>query len=127
MTLSLIAFIASGVGLLIIIGIKMLQERSGMLLFWPDSREKVEIVLQRYAVSVRYFFQQFSKRNFYIVLHFLLSKIRTFAIFLQRKTDKQLVHLVNLIKGRQKLDMNRAKASHFLHDVTRFKDKFRRQ
>ena len=93
MTISLIAFIASGIGLLLIIGIKLLQERMGMLLFWPDAREKGEIMLQRQAVKVKAFASNFSKRSFYIALHFVLSKIRIFAIYLQKKIDKQLVHL----------------------------------
>jgi hypothetical protein len=127
MTLSLIAFIGSGVGIVLLIGLKMLQEKMGMLLFWPDIREKGEIVLKRQATKVKAFTSGFSKRNLYIILHFVLTKVRAFFVYLQRMIDKRLVHLVNLIRGKQRLDATRGKASHFLHDITRFKDKFRRQ
>jgi hypothetical protein len=127
MTLSLIAFIVSGVGIVLLIGLKMLQQKLGMLLFWPDVREKGEIFLQHQAVKVQRVAEGFTKRSFYIALHFILTKVRAFFIYLQHKIDKRLVHLMNLIKGRQMLDAGRGKASHFLHDITRFKDKFRRQ
>ncbi|MCC2630980.1 MAG: hypothetical protein K0S38_789 [Candidatus Paceibacter sp.] len=127
MTLSLIAFIGSGIGIVVLIGLKMLQEKMGMLLFWPDVREKGEVVLQRQADKVKTFADGFSKRNFYIFLHFVLTRVRAFFVYIQRMIDKRLVHLVNLIKGKQMLDSTRGKASHFLHDITRFKDKFRRQ
>jgi hypothetical protein len=104
----------------------MLQERLGMLLFWPDTREKGELLLQKQFAKLSKYGKNFSKRTVYIALHYVLVKFRAFAIFIQRKIDKQLVHLVNLIKGRQRIDA-RGKASHFLHDITRFKDKFRRQ
>ncbi len=127
MTIPLIAFIISGSAILILIALKMLQQKLGVLLFWPDVREKGEVVLQRQADKVRRFADGFTKRSFYIALHFVLVKIRAFFVYLQYMIDKRLVHLMNLIKGRQMLDRSQAKASHFLHDITKFKDKFRRQ
>jgi hypothetical protein len=126
MKLSLILFISSGVGIIVLISLKMLQEKMGLLLFWPDAREKSEIFLQKQATKVSVVREGFSKRSFYIALHFVLSKLRAFFVFLQRIIDKRLVHLVNLIKGKHMLE-TRGKASHFLHDITRFKDRFRRR
>jgi hypothetical protein len=127
MNISLIAFIASGVGIILLVGLKMLQQRLGLLLFWPDMREKGEVYLQRHAAKIEHFREGFSKRSIYIALHYILSKVRSIFVYLQQKIDKRLVHLMNLIKGRQMLGATRGKASHFLHDVSRFKDKFRRQ
>ena len=127
MNISLIAFIASGVGIILLVGLKMLQQRLGLLMFWPDVREKGEFFLQRQAAQVRRFTDGFSKRSIYIALHYVLSKVRALFVYVQQKIDKRLVHLMNLIKGRQMLDVTRGKASHFLHDISRFKDKFRRQ
>ncbi len=127
MNISLIAFIASGVGIFLLVGLKMLQQRLGLLLFWPDVREKGELVLRRHVTKVARFADGFSKRSVYIALHYVLFKIRALFVYFQEKIDKRLVHLMNLIKGKQMLDATRGKASHFLHDISRFKDKFRRQ
>lgn len=126
MSISLIAFITSGIGMIVLVGLKMLQQRLGLLLFWPDAREKGEIVLSRQAAKIHRFTEGFSKRSFYIALHFVLSKIRVFFVYLQHMIDKRLVHLVNLIKGRHMIDNSRGRASHFLHDIKHFKDKFKR-
>jgi hypothetical protein len=127
MNISLIAFITSGTLIILLVGLKMLQQRLGLLLFWPDTREKGEIFAQRQAKKVQRFTSGFSRRSMYIALHFILSKIRALFVYFQQKIDKRLVHLMNLIKGRQMLDATRGRASHFLNDVSKFKDKFRRQ
>jgi hypothetical protein len=127
MTIPLIAFVISGSAIILLIALKMLQQKLGLLLFWPDAREKVEVVLKRQYEKGQRFADGFTKRSVYIVLHFVLVKIRAFFVYLQHKIDKRLVHLMNLIKGRHMLDRSQAKTSHFLHDITRFKDKFRRQ
>lgn len=126
MSISLIAFIGSGVGIMLLVGLKMLQQKMGLLLFWPDIREKGEVVLQRRVGSYKRFREGFTKRSFYIALHYVLVRVRAFFVYVQHMIDKRLVHLMNLIKGRHMLDRSQAKASHFLHDITRFKDKFRR-
>ena len=127
MTFSLIVFTLSGIGIILLIGLKLVQRRLGLLLFWPDAREKGEFFLQRQVAKIQWFTQGFNKRSMYIAIHFVLVKIKALFIYLQKKIDRRLVHLVNLIKGRQMLDSTRGKASHFLHDISRFKDKFRRQ
>ena len=127
MNISLIAFITSGSLIILLVCLKMLQQRLGLLLFWPDAREKSEFFLQRQADKVKRFTSGFTRRSMYIALHFILSKVRAVFVYFQQKIDKRLVHLMNLIKGRQMLDATRGKASHFLHDVSKFKDKFRRQ
>jgi hypothetical protein len=126
MTISLILFFASGLGIIILIGLKILQEKMGMLLFWPSVREKGEVFLQQQTQKVHWYTRAFSKQSLYIALHYILSRLRTLVMYVQQKIDKRLVHLVNLIKGRQMLDATRGRASHFLHDISRFKDKFRR-
>jgi hypothetical protein len=127
MSIPLILFISSGAAIIILIALKMLQQKLGILLFWPDVREKGEIALQRQADKIRQFTDGFTKRSIYILMHFVLVKIRTFFVFIQQKIDKRLIHLMNLIKGRQNLDRSQASSSHFLHDISKFKDKFRRQ
>ena len=112
--------------MIIFIAIKMLQERLGFLLFWPDVRAGIEVRLRRRVEKIKEFFQTFNTRTVYIILHYMLVKIRQLFSFIQQKIDKRLVHLVNLIKGKR-LTEARGKASNFLHDINRFKDKFRRQ
>lgn len=125
MSVSLIIFIVSGIGIIVFIGLKMLQERLGILLFWPDARSRLETRLQQRAARVRSFTQTFNKRTLYIVLHYILVKIRSLFSYLQQKIDKRLVHLVNLIKGKHPTEV-KGNTSHFLHDINRFKNKFKR-
>ena len=106
-----------------LMGLKMLQTRLGFLLFWPDARARCEAHLSRFVGSVSNFFRSFNRHNFYIILHYTLTHLRTFFIYIQQKIDKKLVHLVNLIKGKRMIEIN-GKASHFLHDMKSFKEKF---
>jgi hypothetical protein len=126
MSPSLIVFIASGVGIILLIGVKMLQERLGLLLFWPDARTVGERFLQRQAAKVRVVTNMFTARNMYVFMHYILVKIRGLFVYFQHMIDKRLLHIVNVIKGKRVIDA-RGKASHFLNDINRFKDKFRRQ
>ena len=46
MLFSIIIFALSGMALIALIGLKMFQDRSEVLLFWPDAREKSEMFLR---------------------------------------------------------------------------------
>ncbi len=106
-------------------GLKMLQEKLGFLLFWPNARAKCEKFLSHLFTAVAEFFRSFNKQTFYIVLHYCLTHIRTFFVYLQHKIDKKLVHLVNLIKGKKMIETS-SRASRFLYDINHFKEKFGR-
>jgi hypothetical protein len=121
-------FIVSGVILVLMIVLKAVQDRAGILLFWPEMRHKSEVALKEQRQKVRQMSDAFSRRNMYIVMHFVLTKIRNVFTRIQHKLDERSHPLVRLIKGRQILDSTKQqnRASHFLHDVTRFKDRFKK-
>ena len=121
MTLSFTAFILSGLGIGVLMGFKMLQTRLGFLLFWPDTRAKCEKSLSKFVNATTRFFRSFNKHTFYIILHYTLTHLRTFFVYIQQKIDKKLVHLVNLIRGKKVIEIN-SKTSRFLHDINSLKE-----
>jgi hypothetical protein len=126
MHISLIAFIISGFLIVVFIGIKVIQQHIGYLLFWPATREGVEDKLQSIRQKGERFISGFNRRTALILLHSVLSKIRNIFVYIQHVIDKRLVYLVNLIKGKQTGEKTRGRASHFLYDIKHFKDKFKR-
>ena len=108
------------------LAIKVIQEKYEVLLFWPDTRNKSELLLQKKLKNVEYFLGHFNKKNVYIIVHYVLVKIRSVFGKVQGTLDKRSYHLVNLIKGKPKLDSKR-KASHFLHDIKSYRDTFRKK
>lgn len=125
MSPTLIAFVASGLGIVLLLGLKSVQERYGVLIFWPDVRAKSEKFLARRAEAIRRATGGLNRRTLYVVLHFVLSKLRTFVLFVQGIIDRRLLRLVNLIKGRHMPDSAGRRASHFLHDIAHFRDRFK--
>lgn len=105
------------------IGLKMLQDRFGVLMFWPDVRERWEKSLGRKTTKIKSVKTVVNRHNLYLVLHFVLLKLRSVVIFFQKMIDRRLLRIVNLIKGRHVPD--RGKASHFLSDIASFKDKYK--
>ena len=125
MTFWITLFIASGTALILIVLLKTLQMRLGFLLFWPDLRQSTEKSLARKVNMIEHFFNAFSTKNFYIILHYFLTVIRKEFAKIQGWLDQKSARLVRLITGKQHLGMQ-GKASHFLYDIRSFKDKFRR-
>ncbi len=123
MLFSIIVFALSGVALAAIISLKLFQSRSGVLLFWPDARERSEVFLRRRLDNIDSFAKKCTKRNLCIITHFVLLKIRGIFVYFQHKIDKRLAHLVNLIKGKHDHDLSlRGKVSHFLHDIASIRE-----
>ena len=112
--------------MLVMVMIKAFQQKVGVLLFWPEMRHKGEVMLKEQRTKVRTVTRTFTKRNLYIILHFILTKIRNIFARVQRKLDEKSHHLVSQIRGRQHLEGDKVRPSNFLHDMKRFKDRFRR-
>lgn len=118
MAFSLTIFILSGAGIIALLGFKMLQEKLGLLLFWPDIRVKIEVFLQEKKSRFQRFIAGFNSQNFYKILHITLTKIRLAFIYVQQKIDKKLLRLINLIRGKH-ISASKTPASPFLHDITK--------
>jgi hypothetical protein len=125
MTLVII-FIVSGALLTLFIILKMVQDRFAVLMFWPEAREQFEFRLIERKKRVDVYLERFSIRNFYIILHYFVLMGKSLLVWLHSWLDRKSYRLLNLIRGKQKID-GRGKASYFLHDVTSFRDKFRRR
>ncbi len=126
MTFWLFTFIASGSLLVLFMILKMVQERFSILLFWPEARERMEIVFIERKKKIDVYLNQFSIKNFYIILHFFIIKMKSVLVRLHGWLDRRSYRLLNLIRGKQRIE-TRGRASYFLHDVTSFRDKFRRR
>lgn len=126
MSISLLFFMLSGAGIILFVTLKMIQIKTGLLFFWPDTRNKIETVFKRQFAVSKDFLRTFNTRTVYLVIHYALVKIRKLFAYLQQKIDNRLIHLVNLIKGKRLVE-TKGKTSRFLHDINKFKDKFKRQ
>ncbi len=125
MSFALTTFLVSGGLIILMIVLKIFQEKSELLLFWPHARNKSESFLQYHYKSIKYLFTHITRRHIYIFLYYVLKSARNLFARLVNRLDKRSFHLVSLIKGKQKVEQE-GKASHFLHDVSRFRDRFRK-
>ncbi|MBA3550612.1 hypothetical protein H0W32_00145 [Patescibacteria group bacterium] len=66
-----------------------------------------------------------SIKNFYIILHFLITKLKKVLIKIYKLLDRRSNRLISLIRGKQYIE-SKNKSSYFLHDIASFKDRFRK-
>jgi hypothetical protein len=126
MTVSLGIFIVSGTLILLMILVKGIQMRTDTLLFWPSLRHKSEVALKQKRSELQKVTSIFEMQNVYILLHRLITALRNLFIRIVRKLDEKSHHVLSHIKGKQRIDESRKSASAFLHDITQFKDRFRK-
>ncbi len=119
-------FITSGILIILFIGLKMIQRKYRVLLFWPSVRESIEKVLnnrkERLIQSLR---NSNNKRFSYIAktVTYIPRKItRRGGRWIAQKSDK----VVRVVKGKQEIE-NRGEASYYLNDISSARDKFRRR
>jgi hypothetical protein len=122
----LIVFIGSGLGIILIVLLKAVQIKYGVLLFFPRTRNKIESTLQQKAENIQEPFTIFSRKNIYIFLHRILSWSKTLIVRVEQKIDIRSRRLLSLIRGKQVIEPKNS-SSDFLHDITRFKDRFKNQ
>jgi hypothetical protein len=124
MSISLITFIASGCGIIAFLCLKVIQQRRGVLLFWPRFRSRIELRLRKIQDKIVYS-QGIGVKTVYSLTHLLLRKTRSLLTVLEQKIDRKSKNLLSQIRGKQVLE-NRGRASHFLHDITHFRDRFKK-
>jgi hypothetical protein len=121
---SLSLFIISGLGIVAVILLKRFQDSHDLLMFWPRHRIKIDTRIQK-GVHRLQDVERMGLKVFYVFFHWLVVKGKQKARLLEIWLDKKSRNLVSAIRGRQILHQ-RGKASHFLHDITHFRDHFRK-
>ena len=119
---ALIVFIVSGALIVTMIALKAFQERSGLLLFWPRLRSRIEIRLQDKKRRTEKYLSTFGRKQVYVALHALLTELRRFVSYLQDKIDRRIHKLVDLIKGRRPTN-TKGSSSSYLDDIHPYKDR----
>ncbi len=122
----LISFIVSGAGIVLFILLKLIQEHFSILLFWPDSRQNVELRLINQQKRAAAYFSRHWTRNFYIVVHFFVAVLKNILSHLHIRLDKKSHRLVSLIRGKQHVEP-RNTSSYFLNDIASFRNRFRKK
>jgi hypothetical protein len=125
MSLWLILFISSGSAIILFIALKLVQLQFGLLFFWPSVRQEVEVILNRRKVTATRWLDIFSSKHMYVFLHKIVLKLKGIVVTMHVWLDRRSHRLTSLIRGRHPVETG-AKASHFLHDIRSFRDRFRK-
>ncbi|MES2436682.1 MAG: hypothetical protein V4519_01610 [Patescibacteria group bacterium] len=126
MSFWLILFITSGSAIVLFIALKLVQLQFGLLFFWPGIRQELEVILNQRKVKAARWLDIFSAQQMYIILHSIVVGLKGIVVAVHVWLDRKSHRLTSLIRGRHKVETN-TKASHFLHDIKSFRDRFRKQ
>ncbi|MBX4198013.1 hypothetical protein KW782_01625 [Candidatus Parcubacteria bacterium] len=125
MTFWLLVFISSGAIIILFIGLKILQEKTGTMLFWPGARERLEKLLVQKKNQGLDHLDQSSLPSIFDVIRGLLYIPRALVRVTMSWLERRFHRLVSIVRGKQKIE-NRGEASYFLNDIGPSRDKFRR-
>ena len=118
-------FIISGLGIIMFIILKVIQDKYRVLVLWPDIRETFEIWLQAQAKKAAAT-EQLVEKSFYIFVHYLVIKVRNASAWLYNKLEVRNHKLAHLIRGEYKLE-KRGQSSSYLNDITDFRNNVRQR
>ncbi|MDQ3076776.1 MAG: hypothetical protein M3Q63_01845 [bacterium] len=125
MSVWLTTFVLSGSGIVLLLLLKVVQDKFNILLFWPESRHHVEVSLIKRKRMMGQYVGWLNIKNFYIILHFVITKLKKVLIRIYKLLDRRSNRLISLIRGKQYIE-SKNKSSYFLHDIASIKDRFRK-
>lgn len=122
----LTTFITSGILIILFVGLKMIQRKYRVLLFWPSVRESIEKVLNSRKERLIQIIRNSDNNGLtYIIktVTYIPRKVtRGGSQWIARKSDR----VVRVVKGKQEIE-NRGEASYYLNDISSARDEFRRR